>query len=76
MTLGVVHMLIGRHGYGLILSGAENSSYLFHDAEVTGGTFGELKIGQRVTFDEGPDPCESGHRRARNVCPVRSAISS
>ena len=70
MATGTVMTLISGKGFGFIVSGAENTSYLFHDSAVAAGNFGALKIGQRVSFDEEPDPCESGHRRAGNIRPI------
>ena len=67
MVTGTIQALITGKRFGVISSDRDAGNYIFDDSAVVGGTFGELKIGQRVSFDEGVDPCEAGYRRARHI---------
>lgn len=73
MATGTVRALISGKRFGFIQSNGDDADYVFDDSAVAGGVFDTLRIGQRVRFDEGPDPCEAGYRRARHICPDTGA---
>lgn len=67
MAIGTITVLESRKKLGVLVSGAEQTAFQFDDATVAADVRGNLSLGQRVSFDEAPDPCESGCRRARNI---------
>ena len=49
---------------------SDRSDLYFHRTAVDGDGFDGLRQGQRVSFDEEPDPRDRNHRRAVNVRPA------
>ncbi|HKG26005.1 MAG TPA: cold shock domain-containing protein [Thermomicrobiales bacterium] len=75
MATGTIKTLRPEKGFGFITpdSGAGNSDLFFHHTAVTAGNFDDLRPGEQVSFDEGPDPRDPSRRRATNVRPVDRA---
>ena len=68
MANGTIASLRDR-GFGFIMpdGGSANAELFFHRTAVAGSTFDEMREGQRVSFDEEPDPRDVSRRRAVNV---------
>lgn len=68
MASGTIASLRDR-GFGFIMpdGASANGDLFFHRSAVTETTFDALREGQRVTFDEEPDPRDASRRRAVNV---------
>jgi CspA family cold shock protein len=68
MANGTIASLRDR-GFGFIMpdGGSANNDLFFHSTAVTETTFDQLQVGQRVSFDEEPDPRDASRRRAVNV---------
>ena len=68
MANGTIASLRDR-GFGFIApDGApSNGQLFFHHTALSGPTFDQLREGQRVSFDEEPDPRDASRRRAVNV---------
>jgi CspA family cold shock protein len=71
MTTGTIASLRDK-GFGFILvDGAPGRGDLFfHSTAVSGTSFDQLREGQRVSFEEEPDPRDASRRRAVNVTVV------
>ena len=69
MAIGTIRALISGKRVGFIESSGDAADYVFDDSAVVGGVYNALKIGQRVCFEEEPDPCEAGHLRACHIRP-------
>lgn len=73
MTTGVVKTIRDERGFGFITpDGDAGTDLFFHRSSVAHNGFDNLREGQRVSFDEEPDPRDSQRRRAANVSPVES----
>jgi CspA family cold shock protein len=69
MATGIIASLRDK-GFGFITrDGASGSDLFFHRSAVAGDGFERLQHGQRVSFDEEPDPRDQSRRRAVNVQP-------
>ena len=68
MASGTIASLRDR-GFGFIMpDGASgNGDLFFHHSALSETTFDQLREGQRVSFDEEPDPRDTSRRRAVNV---------
>ncbi len=68
MANGTIASLRDR-GFGFIMpeGAAANNDLFFHSTAVMDSTFDQLQVGQRVSFDEEPDPRDASRRRAVNV---------
>lgn len=68
MATGTIASLRDK-GFGFIApDGAPaNGDLFFHRSAVTEGSFERMIEGQRVSFDEEPDPRDASRRRAANV---------
>jgi CspA family cold shock protein len=68
MATGTIASLRDR-GFGFIMpDGASGRGDLFfHRSAVADASFEQLREGQRVNFDEEPDPRDASRRRAVNV---------
>ena len=68
MASGTIASLRDR-GFGFILpeGGSPHNDLFFHSTAVMDSTFDQLQVGQRVSFDEEPDPRDASRRRAVNV---------
>ena len=71
MAIGTIKAIRDR-GFGFIArdGSAENGDLFFHSSAVQNQGFDELQQGQRVGFDEEPDPRDPSRRRAVNVRPT------
>jgi CspA family cold shock protein len=54
-------------GFGFITRDGGNDDLFFHSSNVENQSFDQLRAGQRVGFDEEPDPRDPSRRRAVNV---------
>jgi CspA family cold shock protein len=61
-----------EQGFGFITrdDGAAGRDLFFHRSGVVADGFNALRVGQRVQFDEEPDPRDPTRRRAVQVAPV------
>jgi cold shock protein len=69
MASGTIKTIRDDKGFGFISpegSSGQNDLF-FHSSAVGGMGFDSLREGQRVSFDEEPDPRDSSRRRAVNV---------
>lgn len=68
MASGTIASLRDR-GFGFILpdGASAHNDLFFHSTAVLETTFDQLRVGQRVSFDEQPDPRDATRRRAVNV---------
>jgi CspA family cold shock protein len=68
MATGTIASLRDR-GFGFIRpdGASSNGELFFHHSALTTVPFDELREGQRVSFEEGPDPRDASRRRAVNV---------
>jgi cold shock protein len=71
MATGTIASLRDK-GFGFIApDGATGRGDLFfHTSALQGTTFYELREGQRVGFDQEPDPRDASRQRAVNVRPL------
>lgn len=77
MAMGTVASLRDK-GFGFIMpdGGAANGDLFFHRSAVADNGFERLVEGQRVSFDEEPDPRDASRRRAVNVLTVGDTASA
>jgi CspA family cold shock protein len=77
MATGTIASLRDR-GFGFIMpdGSSANGDLFFHHTSVAGVTFDQLREGQKVSFDEEPDPRDASRRRAVNVRTVGDAGSA
>ncbi len=63
-------------GFGFIApeGGPSNGDLFFHHTSVL-GSFNDLREGQRVTFDQEPDPRDRSRQRAVNVTATGNGAS-
>jgi cold shock protein len=68
MASGTIKSLRDR-GFGFISpdGGGHRDELFFHLSSVVGTSFDQLHEGQRVTFDQEPDPRDSSRNRAVRV---------
>ena len=68
MAIGTIASLRDK-GFGFIMpDGASGRGDLFfHHTALADTSFDQLREGQRVSFDEEPDPRDASRRRAVNV---------
>jgi cold shock protein len=70
MASGTIKTMVLAKGFGFITpDGAvgDNSDLFFHQSAVIDANFDDLESGQRVRFDDEPDPRNASRRRAANV---------
>ena len=74
MATGTVASLRDR-GFGFITpdGASSHADLFFHSSAVANSGFDQLSEGQRVSFDEEPDPRDATRRRAVNVQSVEDA---
>ena len=77
MATGTVASLRDK-GFGFIMpdGGSTNGDLFFHRSAVADNGFELLTEGQRVSFDEEPDPRDPSRRRASNVQSVGDGASA
>jgi cold shock protein len=70
MATGTIKSVRDR-GFGFIApDGGTGDDLFFHSSAVEGHAFDQLRQGQRVGYDEEPDPRDPSRRRAVNVRPT------
>jgi CspA family cold shock protein len=71
MATGVITAIRDK-GFGFITQDkqGEHGDLFFHRSAVEADGFDRLRTGQRVTFNEEPDPRDASRQRAVNVQPV------
>ena len=67
MAQGTIKSLRDLQGFGFIAPDDGNKDLFFHRTAVEGGAFDQLREGQRVEYEEGPDPRDPRRNRATRV---------
>ncbi|HUG15702.1 MAG TPA: cold shock domain-containing protein [Thermomicrobiales bacterium] len=70
MATGTIKTMVLAKGFGFITPDdavGDGSDLFFHQSSVADGNFDDLQSGQRVHFDDEPDPRNASRRRAANV---------
>jgi CspA family cold shock protein len=70
MASGTIKSMLYDKGFGFIApddAAAGGSDLFFHQSSVADQNFDQLREGQRVNFDEEPDPRNASRSRAANV---------
>lgn len=69
MATGTIKTIRDDKGFGFITPDGTSgrNDVFFHSSAVGGMGFDSLREGQRVSFDEEPDPRDASRRRAVNV---------
>lgn len=69
MATGTIKTIREDRGFGFIAreGGGPSGDLFFHHTAVADGSYDQLREGQRVSFDEEPDPRDPTRRRAVNV---------
>jgi CspA family cold shock protein len=67
MTHGTIKTLRDDKGFGFIRPEGSGQDLFFHSSAVEGGSFDQLREGDRVEFTEGTDPRNPGRGRAEHV---------
>jgi CspA family cold shock protein len=69
MPAGTIKTIRDDKGFGFITPDGTSgrNDIFFHSSAVGGMGFNSLQVGQRVQFDEEPDPRDPSRRRAVNV---------
>jgi cold shock protein len=77
MSTGTIASLRDR-GFGFIMpdGSSANGDLFFHHTSIAGATFDQLREGQKVSFDEEPDPRDASRRRAVNVRMIEDTASA
>ena len=70
MAEGTIKTIREDRGFGFIRPDGERDDVFFHAAAVEEVTFDQLREGDRVTFEAGPDPRNPSRRRAEQVRPL------
>jgi CspA family cold shock protein len=67
MAQGTIKTIRDDRGFGFITPDNGARDIFFHRSAVEGGQFDMLREGQRVEFQEGPDPRDPQRQRAEQV---------
>ncbi len=67
MTQGTIKTIRDDRGFGFIAPDGGAQDLFFHSTAVEDPTFEELREGQRVEFQAGPDPRNPSRSRAEHV---------
>ena len=69
MATGMIKTIRDDKGFGFITPDGTSgrNDVFFHSSAVAGMGFDSLRAGQRVSYDEEPDPRDRRRRRAVNV---------
>ena len=67
MATGQIKSLVRDRGFGFIQETGGAGDIFFHSSALAQGEFDQLKEGQNVEFDKGPDPRDSSRIRAANI---------
>ena len=79
MATGRITSIRADKGFGFISDSPGpkgNNDLFFHRSAVVEGTFDDLREGQEVSFQAGPDPRDPSRFRATDVRPVSANGSS
>ena len=71
MNNGTVKWFNAEKGYGFISNDNGGDDVFVHFSAIQVEGFKTLTEGQKVTFDNEPDPKNSEKLRAINVCPIK-----
>jgi CspA family cold shock protein len=74
MATGTIKTIQEERGFGFITPDDASGSgeLFFHHSAVRDGGFEQLRVGQRVEFEEGRDPRNPNRSRANDVAPLES----
>ena len=72
MAQGTIRTIRDDRGFGFIRADEGQQDLFFHASVVEGGAFEQLREGQRVEYDEGPDERDPRRSRATRVRPLDS----
>ena len=67
MAQGTIKSLRSDRGFGFIAPDSGGPDLFFHSSAVEHPTFDELREGQRVEYQSGPDPRNPSRSRAEHV---------
>jgi len=70
MATGTIKSILYDKGFGFIApdnNTGQGGDLFFHQSSVSDGGFDQMREGQRVEFDDEPDPRNASRRRAGNV---------
>ena len=70
MPTGTVKRIPNVKNYAFVVEDGATEEVFFHRTAVVDGLFDELRHGQRVQFEIGPDPRNATKRQATGVRPV------
>ena len=70
MAEGTIKTIRDDRGFGFIRADEGRQELFFHASVVEGGAFDQLREGQRVEYDEGPDERDPRRSRATRVRPL------
>ena len=70
MAQGTIKSLRDLQGFGFIAPEGGSKDLFFHRTAVEGDAFDQLREGQRVAYEEGPDPRDPRRNRATRVQPL------
>ncbi len=70
MAEGTIRTIRDDRGFGFIRPDGERDDIFFHADAVEGTPFDQLREGERVEFEAGPDPRNPSRRRAERVRPL------
>ena len=70
MAEGTIKTIRDERGFGFITPRDGGQDLFFHASVVEGGAFEQLREGQRVDYDAGPDQRDPGRMRATRVRPL------
>lgn len=74
MATGTVKTILLDKGFGFITpddGSGDGSDLFFHQSAVTEGDFQNMDRGDRVSFNDEPDPRNATRRRAVNVVAIQ-----
>ena len=67
MPTGQIKNIVRDRGFGFIQETGTSEEIFFHSSALPAGVFDQLKEGQHVEFEKGPDPRDPHRMRAANV---------
>ncbi len=72
MATGTIETLREDKGFGFIAPDPDygQRDLFFHRSAVENNAFDRLRVGERVSFDEEPDPRDPSRKRAVRVRPI------
>ena len=76
MTHGTIKTIRDDRGFGFIAPDGGAPDLFFHSSAVEDPTFDELREGQRVEYQSGPDPRNPSRSRAEHVRLVQTTATA